>query len=243
MKRFTKRKIVFGAAALLLLCCLGVMVTSFLSPDDPEVDVTAVAGVGEVAAEETATLEISPTAMARPAKTAVLSTDIPAPVDTAVPTSTAEPVMATEISQPTAVPGEIASGGLGLSRQEWELAHEWLGEGIGSSQTYTNGYAVYFCDDRVWQLEQEYALDGLPLSEARVFAGTLIPVDSEFIKTYSPDGLPELTVDLYLSESLAQLFDPNLFTEAEPGNFIVIFGDYEQDGRVTRMVIGLGDNP
>ncbi|MEZ4591847.1 MAG: hypothetical protein R3D55_12005 [Chloroflexota bacterium] len=243
MKRFTKRNIIIGAVALLLLCCLSVIVTSLFSPDDTEGEATAVAEVGEVAAEETVTPEIEPTAMLRPTETAVPPTGTSAPTDTAVPTNTAEPNEAPETNQPTAAPGQIDSGGLGLSRQEWELAHEWLGEGIGSSQNYANGYAVYFYSDRVWHLEQEYALDGLLLNEARIFAENLIPADSEFVRTYSPDGIPELTVDLYSSESLAQLFDPDLFTEAEPGNFIVIFGDYEQDGRVTRLVIGLGNNP
>jgi len=235
MKKFTKRKIIFGTAALLVLCCVGLAVISLFSPDDPEGkgEATAVAEVGDEAAGVAEV--ITPTMQVGEA--AVSPAQQPDPADTAVPTNIPEP------EQPTAVPGAIDSGGLGLSRQEWEQAHERAGEGVGSFEEYADNFSAIFLSDRVWHLEQAYELDELTLEEARLSVGNLIPADSERVETYSPEGFPELVVDLYLSQSLAELFDPDLFTEAEPGNFIVIFGDPDRDGRVSRMVVGLGNNP
>lgn len=108
MKRFTKRNIIFGPVALLLLCCLGVMVASFLSPDDPEGDATAVAEVREVAIEEMATPETEPTATARSTKTVVPSTSAPAIADTPAPTETPEPT-ATAVATETPDSGELTA--------------------------------------------------------------------------------------------------------------------------------------
>lgn len=105
MKRFTKRKIIFGTAALLAFCCVGLAVISLFSPDDPEGkgEATAVAEVGEVAAEETATSETEPTVTARPTETAVPPTDTPPP-----PTSTAAPT-ATAVATDTPDPNRLTA--------------------------------------------------------------------------------------------------------------------------------------
>jgi len=90
----------------------------------------------------------------------------------------------------------FASGGLGLSKAEWEQQHTQSGT-FGSFVDYDNGkYALTFVDDKIEYLEQ-----------ARDAAQTLTPEDSQFLETYSPEGFPELIVDLYVSESLKGRFD------------------------------------
>lgn len=117
MMRFTKRKIVFGAAALLALCCVGLFVFGSLLPDDgaTEVEVTAVAVVGEgeeASATVGAVTEEANTPTPQPTKTAVPATRTPEATDTAVPT-TAPSATAQPTEPPAATdtpdPGELTA--------------------------------------------------------------------------------------------------------------------------------------
>ena len=119
-----------------------------------------------------------------------------------------------------------ASGGLGLSEADWEG---------------TAADSVELWDGNVWYLERAFGEQGLTLEEARAEGTRLIPEDSELVETYSPEGIPELVVDLYLSESLTERFEDHSWPGGEPGNFTVIYGVFDE--RVPRVVIGTGNQP
>jgi hypothetical protein len=61
------------------------------------------------------------------------------------------------------------------------------------------------------------------------------------LEVYNPEGQPERTVTLYMSEALKGRFRPDQFIGGEPGQFIVFYEVNE--GRVTLLVIAIGNNP
>ena len=142
---------------------------------------------------------------------------------------------------PLATPDVFTSGGLGLSRAQWGKKHkETSTDGI--CVEFDNGeYAVTFIDGRAEHIERTFAGDKLTLDDARRHGKDLFPFDAQFVETYSPEALPELTVDLYMSDSLKERFDSDWFTGGEPGNFIAIYGVF--DGRVPSVIIATGNNP
>lgn len=137
--------------------------------------------------------------------------------------------------------GSFAPGGLGLSQQVWEQTHTKSSEDLGYIKYDSDQYWVLFMEQKVWHLERDFTNTQPTLDEARMESSLLIPEDSQLVETYHPEGVPELTVDLYLSESLKACFPSDNWIGGEPGNFVVIFGVF--DGRVSRMVIGTGNNP
>ena len=194
-----------------------------------------------VTAKPTATTVVqpthTPTQEAQPTPT-LLPPDTPTNTPTGTPSHTPTPT-----STPEPEPFYL-SGGLGLSREQWEVFYE---EGVPDDVFgFRYGkYLVAFQADNVWYIECEWsAEDAVSLEDARTEADGLIPVDSQFVGTYSPEGMPELVVDLYMSESLKTRFDSatgDWWTGGEPGNFIVVYGVF--DDTVRRMVISLGNNP
>lgn len=140
----------------------------------------------------------------------------------------------------TATPTGATSAGLGHDRATWDRQHTNSGANAGF-QDYDKGvFSLLFMDDKVWHLERNYKPSVL-LARARTDAAELIPADATLVRTYHPEGFPELTVDLYLSPWLRDRFPAEDWTGGEPGNFIVIFNIY--DGQISRSVIGLGNNP
>lgn len=173
-------------------------------------------------------------------------TNTPRPTDTAKPidTSTLEPTdMPTDAPEPepTRTPEPFPSGGLGASKAQWEQEHT-EGETIFAMIEYDNGaYLVTFVDDKIQHLELTVT-DDPNLDNARTRAETFIPEDSQFQETYSPEGFPELIVDLYTSESLGKRFASDwVWFDSEPGTFIVIYSVY--DGNVARILMATGNNP
>ena len=161
-----------------------------------------------------------------------LETEEPTPTDTPEPQPT---------NTPEATLEPFPSGGLGLSRAEWDQQHTEGDTTFGMVEYDDGKYSVTFADGNIQYLERVFTDDQPPLDAARAEAQTLIPEDSQFLETYSPEGFLELTVDLYMSEALRERFDANWFIGGDPGNFIVIFGVF--DGRVPRIVIATGNNP
>jgi len=119
-----------------------------------------------------------------------------------------------------------ASGGLGLSEADWE----------GSTTD-----SVQFRNGNVWYLERTFDDQGLTLEAARAEGAALMPADSRLVETYSPEGTPELVVDLYVSESLKERFESDVWVGGEAGNFITIYGVF--DGVVPRVVLATGNQP
>ena len=94
---------------------------------------------------------------------------------------------------------------------------------------------------RVWHLELMFEGTGLTADSARQEAMNYVPADAQRVETYSPRQMPELSVELFMSESLAKRFEDDLFTGGVPGNFVIVYALH--DGRTTRAVIGLGNSP
>jgi endonuclease YncB( thermonuclease family) len=161
-------------------------------------------------------------------------TDTPPP--TPLPTDTLVPTLPpTAMSSPTPVP--YASGGLGLSRSEWERVHG-AGTAADFGVEYEQGrYIVQFQDDRVWYIERQWSSPVL-LEDAQAQGVQLIPHDSQLVQSYSPENLPELVVDLYQSDSLAPLFAN--WAGGSAGRLEVVCGVLP-DG-VGRMVISIGNS-
>jgi hypothetical protein len=150
--------------------------------------------------------------------------------------------LGSSLTDSSSLPDDFASGGLGLGQQTWEQAHAQSSTGPGGYVNYDDEeYSVIFMNGNVWTLELEFDGSQPTLAEARVEGASLIPEDRQLVETYSPEGLPELMVDLYLSESLKGRFGSYVWIGGEPGNFIVIYAVYDE--RVARIVIGLGNYP
>jgi hypothetical protein len=167
----------------------------------------------------------------------------PAPPDAVVivPTPMPPPQPVNPPPPPEAQP--FVSGGLGLSQQEWEQRY-----GPGSpSETpgylwYQGTYLVAFPEGNVSYIEQRWGPENAATVDgARAQSGGLMPADSQYIQTYSPEGRPDLVVDLYFSPSLISRFSGNLWVGGQPGNFIVSYNVF--DFGVSRMVITVGNNP
>jgi hypothetical protein len=148
---------------------------------------------------------------------------------------------------PTNIPASIfASGGLGLSQSDWEKTHfkadlGYLAIGTG----YDGKYDVMFRESNIWYIERQWSMNNAVTSDVVMAESQgLIPTDSQFIKTYSPEGRPETVVNLYFSESLKSRFNSEDFDSwigGESGNFTVQYNQYEYG--ITRMIIALGNNP
>ncbi|MGC9346587.1 MAG: hypothetical protein ACP5JG_00495, partial [Anaerolineae bacterium] len=94
-------------------------------------------------------------------------------------------------------------------------------------------------DGRIEQLEIREPGE-LTLQDAQAIARWYIPGDSELIETYVPADQDYLTVDLFVSESLAEVFDETWWFGSDPGTFIIDYALFE-DG--SSMIIGTGNNP
>lgn len=150
---------------------------------------------------------------------------------------------------------DLTSGGLGLSRQSWEVKQGKPDSKCPSNLPYTcyegGKYMVGYMDDHIWILEiylhplpYTYKRPGISIEESRSLSKRFIPSDGRLIKTYkSRSGS---SVDLYMSESLKSLEShfpanaPGVWTGGEVGNFMVIHSGTDS---VRRIVIGTGNNP
>jgi hypothetical protein len=148
---------------------------------------------------------------------------------------------------PTPVPTQAyPSGGLGLDRGSWELAHV-PSAALGPRYTrlgepYDGLYDVIFRDGNVWRIERRWpASEAVSLDELASLAEMLIPIDRQFQRVYTPPSEPGMTVSTYYSPSLSQRFDVSNWVYAEPGTLRAKYGTFA-DG-TTVLVIELDDAP
>ncbi|MCG3208597.1 MAG: hypothetical protein FOGNACKC_02208 [Anaerolineae bacterium] len=238
MKTATKRFIIFF---LLVVggCCLAGVELFYFIPNQPKPAAT------EISAASPTDTPIQPTATSIPPTPTPLSpASTPTPTPTSVPsTPTPAPIFASDNGD------GYSSGGLGLSRSDWEQNHTATNLDYNPLGTgYDHTYDVMFQVGNVWYIERQWpAGDAATVDIIDNETQNLIPADSQFIKTYSPDGRPETTVNLYFSESLKSRFDSadnefgNWWAGGEPGNFIVQYNKY--DFGITRMIFSIGNNP
>jgi hypothetical protein len=172
------------------------------------------------------------------------ATATPAPAATAIilPTPAPTPLPANP-PPPPSEPQPFASGGLGLSQQEWEQRY---GPGNPSETPgylwYQGRYLVAYQEGNVAYVEQRWSPEAAAtIDDARAQTGGLIPADGQYIQTFSPEGRPDLVADLYFSQSLFSRFSGNVWVGGQPGNFTATYTVSESG--VIRMVITLGNNP
>lgn len=152
---------------------------------------------------------------------------------------------------PAAAAAPLSSGGIGVSRADWEATHgagtkdtlgSRYGDTIVSYQPDTTGADAAGYIEKQWGDANAQALDA-----ARAAGKALAPIDSTLVKTYEANGR---TVDLYTSNWLKDRFlatikikdkDWPVWVNGEPGQFIVLYRI--TDGKVTSIVMALGNNP
>ena len=103
---------------------------------------------------------------------------------------------------------------------------------------YGGRFIVTPAGGKVWGVQVRYPKDGVTLEEARRQSEAFLPMDAKKVKTYTPRGHPETTVDLWNSKWFAKEIPNNI---SKPGDLIVINNIY--DGTVPVTLIGPGDNP
>ncbi|MBW2342482.1 MAG: DUF4124 domain-containing protein [Deltaproteobacteria bacterium] len=143
----------------------------------------------------------------------------------------------------------FSSGALGISRQSWESQHRLSEARSGFSLYEGLRYLVGYQNENVNHFERSWGETGIAKRQAMIEIEKMIPSDSKFIRSYSAPSSGS-TVRLYFSKSLISRFPKtigignsefSLWTGGEPGNFIVIFK--EKKGKVTRVLIAIGNNP
>lgn len=94
---------------------------------------------------------------------------------------------------------QLPSGGLGLTKPEWESQHKATGSHpLGT--VYDGKYIVIFMNNKVWRIEIQFPKNsGVSESQVMNLGQTLIPQDAKLVKRYSPQGRPETTVLHYES--------------------------------------------
>lgn len=247
MSTFTKQnligKLIFGSVSLCIACFLCGLPMRVISPNPtPQAPVSQLTENDPTATTEQATATTKPpTATTEPAT----ATTKPPTATAEPPAATTEPPTATVEDFPTKTSvieaGSVESGGLGLARSEWEVGHTpqdpthyaplWTG--------YDGLYDVAFQEEMVWLIDAQWA-EPLTVDEVETLSQVLIPADSQLIETYSPEGRPETTVHLYMSDFLKGQFAGEVWIGGEPGNFTVQYNVF--DGGVGRLVVTTGNN-
>jgi hypothetical protein len=136
----------------------------------------------------------------------------------------------------------FASGGLGLTRAEWEKAH---GQPSRSSifLEYDDGRLVVgLLDSNVWYIERVWLRDeAVALDAARQDAQAYLPADANL--TQSVDRGDGRIVDIYSSALLASRFGPTSWNGGKAGTFSI---QYRFRAPTDKMVVSamfrLGDS-
>jgi len=137
------------------------------------------------------------------------------------------------------------SGGVGLTRAEWEAIHGG-GEVCQDSVTYGGRYVVQFAGDAVSFIElgwEERAGGGVATDAARAEVEALLPDDADRVETFfappTLGGPVGLTVERYQSDGLPDRYPS---TQSSPSGGIAVI--YQETGRVepvvTRASIAVG---
>lgn len=134
------------------------------------------------------------------------------------------------------------SAGLGLSKSEWDrlfMPTKSLDFTMGTE--YESKYDVMF-DENAFYIDRFFKNKHfLTLKQAREEAERLLPTDSKLIKHYVMKDRDGAVIYMYHSESLKDRFSPNSWTNAQPGDFIILYKVFH--GEVQRYIIAIGNNP
>ncbi len=91
---------------------------------------------------------------------------------------------------------------------------------------------------RYWQIDSPVSA-GDALSATNLYKSS----DAQYVRSYSPEGRPETTVQVYTSAVLAERLgtDPQFWIGGELGTFIVQYNEYPEG--VSQVILGTGNNP
>jgi hypothetical protein len=204
----------------------------------------------------TAPAQSAPPPIAGPTLAApALTTPAPAGPPTNQPTNPPTPTTPPASPTPTPFAGQVAAaGGLGNTRSDLDTAYGTpAGETPEHLVVYRKGSAEYhvsFVPDPQGraaltvevpgQGQQPWALDAAT-SEAR----KLLPRDAQ-PPNAPQEGNEQFVAERYTSATLAQALPAQAFTVngGQPGQFMVVYvKDPQQGGRVTRIIVGAGNDP
>jgi len=142
---------------------------------------------------------------------------------------------------------EVGSGGIGLSRADWDELHG-TGEVGQTLVTYEDGrYSVGFRDDAVSFLELGWEdQGGVDADEARATIADLLPSDARAVETFvappTAAGPIGMSIDRYESDALLDAFSTT--GNVPSGSIVVICQDTPATGRfesnVSRAIITIG---
>jgi hypothetical protein len=156
------------------------------------------------------------------------------------PASRMPPTAAAGASSPQAGPA-FASGGLGLSRAQWEQIHGQPSK-VSIFLEYNDGQLVVgLSNDNIWHLERIWSSkDAVSLEDARDDVRGYLPNDAQL--TQSIDRGDGRLVDLYTSASLTPRFGPTAWNGGQPGTFAIQYRYRNvDDHHVTSAMFRLGD--
>ena len=97
---------------------------------------------------------------------------------------------------------------------------------------------------RYWQIDSPVSA-GDALSATNLYKSS----DAQYVRSYSPEGRPETTVQVYTSAVLAERLgtDPQFWIGGEPGTFIVQYNEYVDHHQlpvgVSQVILSTGNNP
>jgi hypothetical protein len=154
-------------------------------------------------------------------------------------------ILATFLVHPAA--SQPPSGGLGLTRAEWEAAHgapTGAGPAVGFL-SYAGGYVARFDgagpEAAARYIELAWGDAGaVSAEEARAAVLGLLPADAAEVGTSSSRAGNPVTV--YRSAWLAGRVAPIWWLGDEPGTHIAIYRT-QPNGRITSVVVATGNNP
>jgi hypothetical protein len=151
------------------------------------------------------------------------------------------------VTSPVSATAQVISGGLGLTAEQFGARYGAPQEDImGSAYTVANGSIVAYdkLGDPIKIVERTFNTS-VSYDDAVLTSASLMPSDAVYVGQYVSES--DLIVDTYTSEWLMGQFpDPEDWTNADPGTFIVIYGAYNPalgNEQVTRMVLAIGNNP
>jgi hypothetical protein len=156
------------------------------------------------------------------------------------PASRMPPASATGASSTQAGPA-FASGGLGLSRAEWEKVHGPPSK-VSIFLEYNDGQLIVgLSNDNIWHLERIWSpKDAVSLEDARDDVRGYLPNDAQL--TQSIDRGDGRLVDLYTSASITPRFGPTAWNGGQPGTFAIQYRYRNvDDHHVTSAMFRLGD--
>jgi hypothetical protein len=145
------------------------------------------------------------------------------------------PVAAVSLPTPTPAPAL-----LGSEYAIWAAAYGEPTEGSGGYQVYGDWEILDFGAGRAQHVERQYD-PAAPIDTVLADVAAILPADSVLVSEYSPEGRPEAKVSLYSSASLATLLPDSAWSNAGPGQFIVIYKVFDEG--VQRVIVGTGNNP